>query len=268
MLDEDGLPLDDVGIWTKEKHTRLRRYVDITWGVRKRWVEGSGGATYIDLFCGSGRAVVRETGERIDGSPVVAFKTARDCKVPFSKIYIADESETSVSAAQQRLTTISAPVAIETGRAADTAHRIAEHLNKHGLHLVFLDPFSLEGLPFSVIQSFSTLKHVDMLIHISAQDLQRNLDRYSASVDSPLDLFAPGWRDVVDLKQRMDATRAAYIKYWVAKIEGLGFPPGRFELIVGSRNQRLYWLVLISRHPRAAEFWDKIRNISGQGELL
>jgi three-Cys-motif partner protein len=268
MLDEDGLPLDDVGVWTKEKHVRLRKYVDITRGVRKRWVEGPGGATYIDLFCGSGRAVVRETDERIDGSPLVAFTTARDGKVPFSRIYIADESETSVSVAQQRLETVGAPVATETGRAADTAPRVARDLNKHGLHLVFLDPFSLEDLPFSVIQAFSTLKHVDMLIHVSAQDLQRNLDRYSASADSPLDRFAPGWKGMVDRKQRMEATRAAYIRYWVAKIEALGFPPGRFELIVGSKNQRLYWLVLISRHPRAAEFWDKIRNISGQGELL
>jgi three-Cys-motif partner protein len=69
MLDEDGLPLDEVRLWTKEKHERLRRYVDITRGVRRKWVEGLGGATYIDLFCGSGRALIRETGERIDGSP-------------------------------------------------------------------------------------------------------------------------------------------------------------------------------------------------------
>lgn len=268
MLDEDGLPLDDVGIWTKEKHERLRKYVEITRGVRKKWVEGTGGATYVDLFCGTARAVVRETCERIDGSPLVAFRTAADGKVPFSKIIIADESEESVRTAQQRLMTVGAPVVIETGRAADTAPRIVERLNKHGLHLVFLDPFSLEDLPFSVIQAFSSLKHVDMLIHVSAQDLQRNLDRYSASADSSLDLFAPGWRDVVDLKQRQEATRAAYVSYWVTKIEDLGFPPGRFELIAGSKNQRLYWLVLISRHPRAAEFWDKIRIISGQGELL
>jgi three-Cys-motif partner protein len=107
-----------------------------------------------------------------------------------------------------------------------------------------------------------------MLIHVSAQDLQRNLDRYSASADSPLDSFAPGWRDFVDLKQGRSATRAAYIRYWLSKIEALGFPPGRFELISGSKKQRLYWLVLISRHRRAGEFWDKIRNVSGQSELL
>lgn len=88
----------------REKHERLRKYVDITCGVRKKWVDGTGGATYIDLFCGAGRAVVRETGEVIDGSPLVAFKTARDGKVPFSQIYIADESEESGRIAQQRLT--------------------------------------------------------------------------------------------------------------------------------------------------------------------
>ena len=161
-----------------------------------------------------------------------------------------------------------APVVIEAGRATDTAPRVAARLNKHGLHLVFLDPFSLEDLPFSVIKTFSSFKYVDMLIHVSAQDLQRNWDRYVASTDGTLDRFAPGWRDVVDLRQRKDAARAAYISYWVSKTEGLGFPPGRFELITGSKNQRLYWLVLLSRHKRAAEFWDKIRGITGQRELF
>lgn len=268
MLDEDGLRLDDVGIWTKEKHKRLRKYVDITRAVRKRWVDGPGGATYVDLFCGAGRAVVRETGERIDGSPLVAFNAAKGGNAPFSKIYIADESEETVRAAEQRLVAAGAPVAIEIGRAKETAGRLAARLNQHGLHLVFLDPFSLEDLPFSVIRTFAALKHVDMLIHVSAQDLQRNWDRYSAASDSPLDEFAPGWRKAVDLRQRKDATRAAYIRYWVSKIEELGFPSGRFELIAGSKNQRLYWLVLASRHRRAAEFWDKIRNISGQRELF
>lgn len=268
MLDEDGLPLDSVGVWAKEKHQRLRHYIDITRGVRRKWVEGTGGATYIDPFCGTGRALVRETGERIDGSPLLAFKTARDCKVPFSKIYIADESEQSCQIAEQRLTNAGAPVALEIGPARDTAARIAERLNKDGLHLIFLDPFSLEDLPFSVIQTFAALKYVDMLIHVSAQDLQRNLARYSASSVSPLDSFAPGWRDFVDLDQGKAATRAAFIAYWLSKTEALGFPPGRFELISGSKNQKLYWLVLISRHKRAGEFWDKIRNISGQGELL
>ena len=124
MLDEDGLPLDIVGVWAKEKHQRLRHYIDITRGVRRKWVEGTGGATYIDPFCGTGRALVRGTDERIDGSPLLAFKTARDCKVPFSKICIADESGQSCRVAEQRLTNAGAPVAMEIGPSTDTAVRI------------------------------------------------------------------------------------------------------------------------------------------------
>ena len=135
MLDEDGLPLDDVGPWAKEKHERLHRYVDITRGVRKKWVEGSGGATYIDLFCGAGRAVVRETGERIDGSPLVAFKSARAGGVPFSEIHIADESEESCHACEQRLVRAGAAPISEVGTAEETAPRIVNRLNRHGLHL-------------------------------------------------------------------------------------------------------------------------------------
>jgi three-Cys-motif partner protein len=171
MLDEDGLPLDGVGLWTKEKHQRLRRYVDITRGVRRKWVEGPGGATYIDLFCGSGRAFIRETGERIDGSPLVAFKIARDGGVPFSEVHIADESEQCCHAAEQRLRRAGATPTVQFGPAERTAARIAERLNPYGLHLVFLDPFNLQDLPFSVIEAFSNFKYLDMLIHVSCAGL-------------------------------------------------------------------------------------------------
>jgi hypothetical protein len=64
MLDDDGLPLDEVGAWAKEKHERLRKYVDISRAARRKFVEGPGGASYIDLYCGSGRAVIRDRGRR------------------------------------------------------------------------------------------------------------------------------------------------------------------------------------------------------------
>ena len=112
-------------------------------------------------------------------------------------------------------------------------------------------------------------KHIDLLIHVSVQDLQRNLDIYSISKDGPLDRFAPGWRNSVSLKQSKSATRAAYVAYWAAEMEKLGFAPARYELVRGpTKNQRLYWLVMVSHHKLAQDFWDKIRNVSGRGELL
>ena len=269
MLDDDGLPLDVVGSWAKEKHERLRKYVDITRATRRKWVHGSGGATYIDLFCGAGRAIIRGTQLKIDGSPLVAFKAARDGHVPFSEIHIADVSEESCRAAECRLARAGGLAKPEVGNADATVIRIARKLNPYGLHFAFLDPYNLEALPFSVIEALAKFKHIDVLIHVSVHDLQRNLDAYSLSKDGPLDHFAPGWRNSVSLKQSKSATRAAYVAYWAAKMEKLGFAPARYELIRGpTKNQRLYWLVMVSHHKLAQEFWDEIRNISGQGELL
>ena len=65
MLDDDGLPLDEVGAWAKKKHERLRKYVDITRdGAPKMLSSAHGGATYIDLYCGSGRPFIRDTDEK------------------------------------------------------------------------------------------------------------------------------------------------------------------------------------------------------------
>lgn len=270
MLDDDGLPVDEVGAWAKEKHDRLLKYVDISRAARRKFVEGSGGATYIDLYCGTGRALVRETDETIDGSPLIAFKCAREGGVPFSEIHIADSNEEKCAAAAKRIANAGGRAATYVGPAEDTATRIVARLNKYGLHFAFLDPFNLDDLPFSVIEAFSRLKRIDLLIHVSAQDLQRNLDVYSISENGPLDHFAPGWRTAVSLKQSKSATRAAYIAYWASKMEALGLPPAlRAELVSGTtKNQRLYWLVFVSRSDFAKGLWDKIRNLSGQGELL
>jgi three-Cys-motif partner protein len=270
MLDDDGLPLDEVGPWAKEKHERLRKYVDISRAARRKFTQGSGGATYIDLYCGTGRSFIRDANETIDGSPLVAFKCARDGGVPFSEVHIADASAESCRAAERRLIAVGASPVADVGAAEDTAKRIAARVNPYGLHFAFLDPYNLQQLPFSVIEAFTRLKRIDLLIHVSTQDLQRNLDVYSQSQSSPLDAFAPGWRSVVDLRQSKKATRAAYIAYWASMMEHLGLPPARHaELVSGTtKNQRLYWLVFVSRSDFAKSLWDKIRNVSGQGELL
>lgn len=270
MLDDDGLPLDEVGAWAKDKHERLRKYVDITRSVRKKFVAQSGGATYIDLYCGSGRALNRDTQEKIDGSPLVALKCARDRSVQFSEIYIADASEESCRAAESRLRALGAAPITYIGAAEQTAREIVERLNPHGLHFAFLDPYNLDDLPITVIETFNRVKRIDMLIHVSAQDLQRNLDAYTRPDDNRLERFTPGWRQYVDLNQTQRGIRAAILAYWASKIEKLGLSSAEHaELITGpEKNQRLYWLVMVSRHKLAKEFWDKIRNVSGQGELL
>ena len=237
MLDDDGLQLDEVGPWAKEKHERLRKYVDISRAVGRKFLKKSGCATYIDLFCGSGRAFIRDTNEKIDGSPLVAFKCARDGGDPFSEIHIADVEEEKVIIAAKRIANIGGTATTYVGKAEHVASQIVARLNPYGLHFAFLDPYNLDALPFSVIEASSSLKYIDILIHISVHDLQRNLDAYLMSMDGQLERFAPGWRQYVRLKQSKSATRAAYIAYWARKLEKLGCRAGTHELVSGQRKK-------------------------------
>jgi hypothetical protein len=46
------------------------------------------------------------------------------------------------------------------------------------------------------------------------------------------------------------------VRYWIESLEKLGVKGElRFELITGSRNQPLYWLVLVTKHEIATKFW-------------
>jgi tRNA/tmRNA/rRNA uracil-C5-methylase (TrmA/RlmC/RlmD family) len=102
----------------ERQHDRLRKYVDISRAARRKFVQGTGGATFIDLFCGAGRAV-------------------EDGGVPFSEIHIADASEESCSAAEKRIGGAGGSAIAVVGKAEETVVGVVERLNPYGLHLRF-----------------------------------------------------------------------------------------------------------------------------------
>jgi three-Cys-motif partner protein len=267
LPDDDGLPISEVGEWTLEKHDRLRRYADISRGVRAQFI-GRAGATYIDLFCGPGRSLIRETGQLIDGSPIVAATKALEGGAPFTKVLIADIEQSNVDAASKRLVANGVAAQTFTGPADKTVSQIVLPLDPYGLHFAFLDPFNLGDLPFNVIEELAKLNRMDVLIHVSAQDFQRNLRRNIDQEGGALDRFAPRWREHVDVGARGEVVGAGILAHWLRLIRGLDMQPSKgIELVSGGKNQRLYWLVFVARHRRAADFWDKIRNVTLQGRL-
>jgi three-Cys-motif partner protein len=252
----DGLLAMPVGEWAREKHALLKLYIEIARGVRGKFVgQGKAGATFIDLYSGPGRAYIKGTDTFIDGSPLVGWRASVDCKVPFTGIHINDNDAQLLGAAYSRLKKLEAPVSHYGGEAQQVAEKLVAELNPHALHFALLDPFNLV-LPIAVIRSLSRLKRIDLLIHVSAMDLQRNWARYTKQQHSPLDEFAPGWRESVDLAQPEEPARLSFIQYWVGLLKQLGFDADvRFELITGSKNQPLYWLVLVAKHEIAMKFW-------------
>ena len=71
---DDGLIVQKVGSWAIDKLKIVTDYVYASGGARSHYTKS--GAAYIDVFCGPGRSLIRDTTKFIDGSPVAAFKRA------------------------------------------------------------------------------------------------------------------------------------------------------------------------------------------------
>ena len=138
--------------------------------------------------------------------------------------------------------------------------------NAYGLHFAFLDPFDLAALNFDIIVALSALKRIDMLVHISQMDLQRNVVTYATTDNSPFDTFAPGWREKVSIIQGQQELRQQIFQFWRDKVAGLGvWPSTDMRLLTGSNNQPLYWLLMAAKHSLPHKFWATASNVEGQG---
>jgi three-Cys-motif partner protein len=203
-----------------------------------------------------------------DGSPLVAWRAVQNDQ-PFSEMHLGDMEPGFVDAACGRLKQLGAPSVGYSLPALDAARAVVQKVHRNGLHFALLDPFKLESLSFELIKTLASLKHIDMLLHVSAMDFTRNLDTYLGEGAPTLDIFAPGWRAVVEYGQQgQEASRVAILKHWSGLVESLGFSQPKYDLVTASRNQRLYWLAFISRETIANSFWEKIRYVSGQRDLL
>jgi three-Cys-motif partner protein len=266
---DDGLPAEEVGPWAIEKQELFGRYVDVSRGARGKFIGPlKPGATYIDLFCGPGRSKIKG-GAFIDGSCVTAWRKSVDGGVPFTSVFISDKDETRLQAATERLRRLNAPVHPVPGPAVAAVVAILKRLEPQGLHFAFVDPFSLGALDFEIFKVLTRRKRMDILVHLSKMDLQRNLDENIGSESSAFDAFAPGWRQAIDTDQAQRGIRTEVIDHWRDLISGLGTEAStEMRLLKGSRSQHLYWLLLLANHQLAHKFWKAASNLEKQGRLF
>ncbi len=256
-LDEQGLWVEHVGPWAPTKLKIVTDYIQASSAARRRYLGSE--AAYIDVFCGPGRSKIRTTGKLIDGSPVAAFSKAKGSLAPFTAMHISDADPDLLSSAEKRLTALGAPVHATPGPASSALPKIVQNLNSSGLHFAFLDPHNLGTLSFDLFQSLAKLKRIDIIVHVSLSDLQRNADRYTSAAHNEFDRFAPGWRDRIGTEMNQGSLRAAILQYWSDNVMALGLPRAEHcELITGTNNQRLYWLIFLGKHELAHDLWTKI----------
>jgi three-Cys-motif partner protein len=250
----DGLPAMVVGRWvTEEKHRIIKRYIDASWAARQKFTSQR---TYIDLFAGTGRVKIKHTQTFLDGGPLAAWRIAQQKRGAFSDFFVADANAEYLAACDTRLARLDAPVRSTVGRADETIDWVIPQLSKSGFHLALLDPFNAGHLHYSIIEKLAGMRTIDIVVHLSTGDIQRNIGSGLQAEQSPLDKFAPGWRDVVRKQSSKQEMRSSFIHHWTRLVERVGMTVcNTMYPVRNSKDSTMYWLCLLSRHPLAEKLW-------------
>jgi three-Cys-motif partner protein len=256
---DDGLKAEEVGEWVEDKLFDVRTYVEVTSPTRRKYLPPRpGGATYTELFCGPGRSRIRDTGRFVEGTAVAAWNCSVANDTPFTGVYIADKDEERRELCAERLRRLNAPVHEIKGDALTAARELGSRLPQYGLHFAFLDPYNLGALDADIISSLGSLKRMDILVHLSAMDLFRNIESQTADgPENEWDAFAPGWSAQVPRDLPQAERRDRLLAYWIWYVKCRdGFDTASdMHPVYNSVNRLLYWLTLLHRHPLPARFW-------------
>lgn len=253
----DGLPVQCVGDWAEEKkHDILRKFIEATCEARAMFLppRGPGGAAFIDLFAGPGRARVRSTGAIVDGSPLIAVKHSA---APFTKVILCDLNAANIDALRRR-TRGDTRVETVPGDCNKEVGRIVSMVPQYGLNLALVDPYGVAALNFESIKRLAlACKRMDLLVHFPTGDMKRNIAnaRSSEATRERMDkALGGGVRAVLP----RDVTRE--IETLRTNLAALGYTGKKVRSVPVANSQGvvMYHLVYASKDPLGDKIWQSI----------
>ncbi len=277
---DDGLPMRQAGPWAADKLDYLARYINVfETAMREKWAV----RYYIDLLSGPGKNRVRETGEILLGSPLIALTTPH----PFTHYIFADLDPQNTRALQERCS--ASPyrdrVTVLTGDCNELVGQIVARIqpgDRRSLNLAFLDPEGME-LHWATVEQLARLRRMDLIINYPQGGLQRCMKRaFETNPPTEVDYFFgdTAWRQIYAEHRRgrlPEPLHFRLLNLYKSNLEKLGYQVRR-DLDTGDsplirnaqRKAPLYRLLFASKHPLGNEFWERIthREPSGQRRLL
>jgi three-Cys-motif partner protein len=268
-LDNDRLPISEIGAWGEEKYRHVQLYASLfAKSMRGKW----DALVYLDLFAGSGRSQIRGTGRLIHASPllILGMPEAYDR-------YIFCEQDTSYADALEarcRRDFAQRNVKVLTGNANALVETVISEMPLPGrnykvLGFCFLDPYQLQNLHFSTIRMLSQ-RFMDFLVLIpSSMDANRNEQNYLKPRNNTLENFVgnPDWR----ARWKKEKVSGKSFEHFVVEefgrsMQTLGYiDPGLSEAIMirsDDKNLPLYRLALYSKHRLGSKFWKETKKYS------
>jgi len=260
VISSDGKLAIEVGPWAKDKLHYIRRYCYIfNTGMKNQWST----RTYIDLFSGPGICVIEKTKEEIPGSPLLALS----CKTPFTHYFFNDVNPKFIKSLKSRAVSYGfANVEYFSKDCNLVADDLLQKLPPNSLDFCFIDPLSWE-IKFNSIRKLTHDRKMDLAITFHIGSIKRD----AAEPTQELNDFFPdlNWQqEYRNAKNKGERVGYALLKAYESGLRALGYKEIKdYVLETNKKNVPLYHLIFASRHPRGADFWDKIADRSEAGQI-
>jgi three-Cys-motif partner protein len=269
QLDNDGLPTPEIGAWGEEKYRHVQLYASLfAKSMRSKW----DALVYLDLFAGSGRSQIRGTGRIINASPLLILGMPE----AYDKYIFCEQDKSYADALETRCRRDfpNRNVKIIPENANASVKSIVSEMPRPGrsqkvLGFCFLDPFQLQNLHFSTIETLSQ-RFMDFLVLIpSSMDANRNEQNYLKPRNKTLENFVgnPDWRTRWDKEKPSGKSFEHFVvEEFGRSMQALGYiDPGLKEAIMirsYDKNLPLYRLALYSKHQLGSKFWKETKKYS------
>ena len=258
----DGLPARESGAWVLHKKVLVEKYLGIfTKGVSKKW---GGKLAYVDLFSGLGINVIRDTGEEVDGSPLLALKC------DFGRYVFVDVPEVLATLRERLHNHPKLPrISFVEGDCNLVIDEVLRQLPTDHLTLAFVDPTGLQ-IRFETIRRLVHKRKVDLLMTIQfGMGIQLNLPQYTKTEGDALTGFLGNneWRkDVAGVATVNQAGRLILDRY-MTQLRALDYLDTKDrEIVRNDQNTPLYYIIMASRHKLGEKFWQEVTKITPSGQ--
>jgi len=262
-VEADGLPYNDVGVWTEAKHRLVAYYAALfSAGMKDKWEK----RIYIELYAGAGYSRIRDTERIIAGSPIQAL----GLKVPFDKYIFCEQDPEKLEALRVRVkrhAPPSADVAFISGGCDGSVNKISAAIPQYSknhkvLSLCFVDPNDI-GIRFSTLQTLA-LKYVDFIVLLALYMDALRAEQHYMKNPSKIDqlLGTTSWLDRWKTAKQEGAEFPRFLaEEFSSSMATMKYIPPPFysmrKIFLYEKNIPLYAVGLFSRHPLAYELWDK-----------
>jgi len=278
---DDGLFMGQAGPWAMRKLTILSNYLKMVTTAMRSPMQKWRALHYIDLFSGSGKNRIRESGKIILGSPLLAVSQVH----PFDTCYFVDLNPIALDALRRRCATTTNKTRIkyfpEDGNkavlriAAEIKGIDQQYIMGKGwsFNVAFIDPYALQ-LEWDTIKTLAKMSIMDLIIYYPLLALNRNMKNcYNTRRPNKIDAYFGGleWRVVYRdfLEGKIPRVHRALLDLYWEKLDDLGYVENKqTEQFIknAKKNATLYGLIHAGKNPLACKFWDQATKTDDLGQ--